>query len=173
MEVVDLTRRKISSEEVDNALKESEEFKEKFEQLKAEFDATPGLKKEPRWYRDITRIHTQMMRGQNVKERYEMEQQEPKMPVEVHVVRIGDIALATNPFELYLDFGMRMKARSPAIQTFVIQLAGDGTYVPTERAAAGGAYGAVPASNLVGPEGGQELVEKTLEMINELFETNK
>ncbi|NLO01520.1 MAG: hypothetical protein GX126_04250 [Bacteroidales bacterium] len=173
MEVVDLTRRKISSEEVDNALKESEEFKEKFEQLKAEFDANPGLKKEPRWYRDITRIHTQMMRGQNVKERYEMEQQEPKMPVEVHVVRIGDIALATNPFELYLDFGMRMKARSPAIQTFVIQLAGDGTYVPTERSAAGGAYGAVPASNLVGPEGGQELVEKTLEMINELFETNK
>ncbi len=111
-----------------------------------------------------------MKRGENVKERYEMEQREPKMPVEVHVVRIGDIALATNPFELYLDFGMRIKARSPAIQTFLIQLAGDGTYLAPERSVAGGAYGAVPASNLVGPEGGQELVEKTLEMIDELFE---
>jgi flagellar motility protein MotE (MotC chaperone) len=172
MEVVDLTRRKISREEVDNALKESEEFKEKFEQLKAEFEANPELKKEPRWYRNITSIHTQMKRGENVKERYEMEQKEPKMPVEVHVVRIGDIALATNPFELYLDFGMRIKARSPAIQTFLIQLAGDGTYVPPKRSAEGGAYGAVPASNLVGPEGGQELVEKTLEMIDDLFESD-
>jgi len=35
---------------------------------------------------------------------------------------------------------------------------------------AGGSYGAVPASTLMGPEGGQELVEKTLEMINSIWE---
>jgi len=169
MEIVELTRRKISKEEVESALKESEEYKEQYEQLLADFNENPELKERPRWYQDITRIHTQMRRGHNIKERYELEKRDPQMPVEVHVLRIGDIVIATNPFELYLDFGIRMKARSPAIQTFVVQLAGDGTYVPPSRSVAGGAYGAVPASNLVGPEGGQELVEKTLEMINELF----
>ena len=40
------------------------------------------------------------------------------MPVEVHIIRIGDVVIATNPFELYLDYGMRIKGRSPAVQTF-------------------------------------------------------
>lgn len=46
----------------------------------------------------------------------------PNYPIEIHVVRIGDIAIATNPFELYLDYGIRINGRSPAIQTFVVQL---------------------------------------------------
>jgi hypothetical protein len=33
----------------------------------------------------------------------------------------------------------------------------------------GGSYGAIPASTLIGSEGGHELVEKTLEMINFLW----
>lgn len=92
------------------------------------------------------------------------------MPVEVHVVRIGDVVIATNPFELYLDYGIRMKVHSPAIQTFLVQLSGSGTYIPTSRSVAGGAYGAVPASTLIGPEGGQELVENTLDLINSVWQ---
>jgi hypothetical protein len=48
------------------------------------------------------------------------------------------VAIATDDFELFTDFGIRIKARSRALQTFLIQLAGPGTYVPTERAARGG-----------------------------------
>lgn len=44
--------------------------------------------------------------------------------MELHVIRLGDIAIATNPFELFTDYGIQMKTRSPALQTFVIQLAG-------------------------------------------------
>jgi hypothetical protein len=91
------------------------------------------------------------------------------MPVEVHILRIGDVVIATNPFEYYLDYGMRIKARSPAIQTFLVQLTGSGTYVPTTRSIRGGAYGAVPASTLIGHEGGQELVERTVQLINDMF----
>ena len=92
------------------------------------------------------------------------------VPVEVHVMRIGEAAVATNPFELFLDYGLRIKARSPAAQTFVVQLAaGCAGYLPSARAVAGGGYGAVPASTRVGPEGGQELVEHTLSAIRELF----
>ena len=77
--------------------------------------------------------------------------------VEVHVLRLGDIAICTNPFELFTDYGIQMKSRSKALQTFVIQLAGSGTYLPTDRAAAGGGYGAIVQSNRVGPEGGPGL----------------
>jgi len=109
------------------------------------------------------------MRGAGVRDRFELQQECPKLSYEVHMLRIGDMAIATNPFELYLDYGIRIQQRSPAVQTFVVQLAGAGTYLPTRRSIAGGAYGAVPASTAIGPEGGHELVEQTLEMIESLF----
>jgi hypothetical protein len=114
-----------------------------------------------------------MTRGRSVKERYELEKVQPKMPIEVHVLRLGDIAMATNPFELYLDYGIRIKAQSPSIQTFMINLAnGSSGYLPPSRSTAGGSYGAEPASTLIGPEGGQELVVKTLEMISSEWKSN-
>jgi hypothetical protein len=89
--------------------------------------------------------------------------------MELHVIRLGDIAIATNSFELFTDYGIQMKTRSPALQTFVIQLAGPGTYLPSGRAVQGGGYSAVAESNEVGPEGGQVLVEETLKEINSLW----
>jgi len=65
--------------------------------------------------------------------------------------------------------------RSVAEQTILIQLAAtgsqDGYYVPTPRAIAGGNlsetvmdnYSATVMTNVIGPEGGQLLVERTLE----------
>ena len=89
--------------------------------------------------------------------------------MELHVIRLGDVAIATNVFELFTDYGIQIKARSPALQTFVIQLAGPGSYLPTERAQRGGGYSAIVESNRVGPEGGQALVEETLKLINTLW----
>jgi hypothetical protein len=47
---------------------------------------------------------------------------DPVAPIEFHVLRLGDVALATNPFELFLDYGLRMKVRSPAALTLLVQL---------------------------------------------------
>ncbi len=103
-------------------------------------------------------------------------------PVELHVMRLGDVAIATNPFELFLDYGVQIEARSPAVQTFLIQLATSpqehGYYLPTPRAMAGGAlddkpftnYSATVMSNTVGPEGGQVLVDRTVGAIRALWE---
>lgn len=117
--------------------------------------------------------HTQINRCHQVMERYEAQQEQPFLMEEVHAIRLGEIAFVTNRFELYLDYGLRIEARSPAQQTFVVQLtAGDkytGTYLPTARSLAGGSYGAGPYCNEVGPEGGQQLVEHTLRMLNELW----
>jgi hypothetical protein len=107
----------------------------------------------------------------NVVRRYERQQAGTAEPyaMELHVIRLGDVAIATNVFELFTDFGIQMKARSRALQTFLIQLAGPGTYLPTGRAARGGGYSAIAESNLVGPEGGQVLVDRTVKLINSLW----
>jgi hypothetical protein len=94
----------------------------------------------------------------------------PRYPVEIHAVRIGDVAMVTNPFELYLDYGVRIKGRSPAIQTFVVQLAGSASYLPTRRAVAGGGYGAIPETCIVGPAAGDMLVELSLLLLNGLWD---
>jgi hypothetical protein len=87
---------------------------------------------------------------------------------EVHIIRLGDIALATNPFELFLDYGLSIKSRSKAILTFIVQLSCQHSgYLPTERAAKGEGYSA--DKYLVGPEGGYKLVEETVKYINELW----
>jgi len=99
--------------------------------------------------------------------------------LELHVLRLGEVAIATNPFELYVDYGVQIQARSPAEQTFLIQLAAGpwSGYLPTARAAAGGEFTAAPMNNysatvmtnLVGPEGGQSLVDQTVEALHALW----
>jgi hypothetical protein len=116
-----------------------------------------------------------MLWHQQVADRYEQQQAGTLEPyeMELHAIRLGDVAVATNDFELFTDFGVQIKARSPAVQTFLIQLAGPGSYVPTERAVRGGGYSAVAESSFVGPEGGQVLVDRTVEAIHALFEETK
>lgn len=111
----------------------------------------------------------------DIVKRFEMQKEDlhPKLETEVHVLRIGDIVICTNQFELFTDYGIRIQARSNALQTFVIQLVGPGTYLPTEKAVKGGGYSAIIQSNVVGPEGGQVLVDRTVDMINEMFPGEK
>ena len=91
-----------------------------------------------------------------------------KVPVELHVLRLGDIAMATNPFELFLDYGIRIKGRSKAVLTFLSQLTCDlQGYLPTRRAVTGGDYSAV--NYTVGPLGGQMLVDESVTAINALW----
>lgn len=90
-------------------------------------------------------------------------------PIEFHVIRLGDVALATNPFEIYLDYGIRIKARSRAALTFLVQLSCQHSgYLPTEKAVKGGGYSA--EKYVVGPEGGQVLVNETVKRINAMWE---
>jgi len=113
---------------------------------------------------------TRMNWHRRVIERYERQKGNPGHTIEIHVLRLGDVAIATNPFELFLDFGIRIKARTKALQNFLVQLAcGVDGYLPTARAVRARSYGAEPASNLVGPEGGQALVDTTVDLISGLW----
>ncbi len=102
--------------------------------------------------------------------RYQEQETKEIVPTEVHVVRLGTIAIATNPYELFLDYGNQIRARSLAEQTFLVQLAnGAQGYLPTEKAEKGGHYSAFISSGQVGHEGGEQLVRETLADINQLF----
>lgn len=94
---------------------------------------------------------------------------DPVKPTEIHVIRLDDIAIATNPFELFVDYGLMIKAKSKAILTFIVELScRNSGYLPTARARQGGGYSA--ENILVGPEGGIRLVEETVKQINQLWE---
>ena len=109
-------------------------------------------------------VHLGMLR------RFAQQDQIDVLPTEVHIMRLGPIAIATNPFELFLDFGNQIKARSLAEQTFLIQLAnGTEGYLPTEKAELGGHYSAFLSSGQVGHIAGEQLVRESLQAINDLF----
>lgn len=103
--------------------------------------------------------------------RWKLQQETTRFKFPIFVFRIGAAAFATNPFELYVDYSYRMKARCKARQAFIIQLSSNakGGYLPTQIAVDGGSYGSKPVSTMVGPEGGDELVEKTIAAMDALF----
>ena len=104
--------------------------------------------------------------------RYQEQQKEPTLKTDIHIVRIGNIAFASNRFELFMDYMHRIQARSPFEQTFIVQLVTDqygvGSYLATERAIANKGYSATPYCNKVSPAGGQTLVNETLDVLNKL-----
>ncbi len=138
------------------------------EALKISTEAADKIKANPelaslelarmKWYRGVVKRYESQKTNPN-----------PKYGMELHVLRIGDVAVCTNDFELFLDYGIRIQSRSKALQTITIQLTGPGTYLPTEKAYKGGGYSAVAESIEVGPEGGQILVDRTIELINGMF----
>jgi len=112
--------------------------------------------------------------NQAIVDRYRRQKTNPHYTMELHAIRLGDVAVCTNPFELYTEYGVRIKARSKAVQTFVVQLAcAGGAYLPTAEAIRGGSYSTEVFSTLVGPEGGDSLVSQTIEAIDSIWKNSK
>lgn len=150
---VRLPLRRVTLTDVDNAKKAIKEY---FRDVQGDID-----------YNDIA--HVQVHLG--ILRRYEAQETKDCVDTEVHIIRLGTVAFATNPFELFLDYGNQIKARSLAEQTFLIQLCagGAGGYLPTAKAEAGGHYSAFVSSGNVGHVGGEQLVRETLQHIRDLF----
>jgi hypothetical protein len=126
--------------------------------------AQKGIESNPIFRHTVARID--LPRAQAAARAFD--RRDPIAPIEFHVLRLGEIALATNPFELYLDYGIRIKARSPAVLTMLVQLSCQQCgYLPTEKAVRGGGYSADKFA--VGPQGGQVLVDETVKRLNALW----
>ncbi len=164
VETVELSKRMITKEEFEA------ESKTLAELMKEEFQKE-GTPKERLIHDSI--LASKRNRCQQIIDRYNTQEKNPKQPMELHVARIGDIAFASNRFELYMDFMHRIQARSPFEQTFIVQLAGvpgptGGSYLATERGAANKGYSASLYCNQVSPQGGQELVDETVRVLKEI-----
>lgn len=121
-------------------------------------------------YNDVAKLQIHI----GVLKRYELQEKVDTLDAEIHIIRLGNIAIATNPFELFLDYGNQIKARSDAEQTFIIQLAnGAEGYLPTEKAEKHGHYSAFISSGFVGHMGGEQIVRNTLSNIRELFKETR
>lgn len=157
---VDLKRRFITEEE-------KQWCEETLQEMSGE-DPTAGCTTPMEIRKGVSSFRSFKERNLKVLQRFEEQKTQETVSSIMHAVRIGDIAFATNRFELFMDYMHRIQARSPFIQTFVVQLAGDegASYLATERAAKNNGYSASIFDNLVSYEGGQQLVESTLDMLN-------
>ncbi len=152
---LDLPLRKATMKEYDNAVREIEYYIDK-NRDRDSFD-----------FEDSARMHVHA----GLIARYREQQHKEIVNVECHVIRLGNIAIATNPYEMFLDYGNRIKARSKAEQTFIVQLCcGAHGYLPTKKAEKAGHYSAYISSGDTGSEGGDILTRITIENINKMFD---
>ncbi len=118
-------------------------------------------------YNDIAKMQVHL----GVIYRFDLQNYMEVLDTEVHILRLGTVAIASNPFELFLDYGNQIRARSHAEQTFLIQLCnGYEGYLPTEKAERGGHYSAFVGSGQCGHVAGDQLVRETLRRINDMFD---
>lgn len=97
---------------------------------------------------------------------------EPEVAVEVQAIQVGAAVFLANPSELFCEFGLAIKRRSPFPFTFVVELANGAVgYVPTAEAfqASGGGYETVLTSySNLQPDAGAQITAASLALARQL-----
>lgn len=147
------------------AREELEQRRDTNRALLAEHPADSREGRTPRFWVETTENLLEQLSGGDV----------PKtLPCELQAVRIGDIAFIAHPTELFAEFGLEIKARSPFPHTFVVGYANNFLgYIPNEADYARRGYAAdmVPflldlfpyTSNI-----GRVFVEECVRLLNDL-----
>jgi hypothetical protein len=96
----------------------------------------------------------------------------PKRPeVPVNAARIGPLGIATNAGELFVEWGLTIKKRSPFPHTIVCELTNEWIgYEPTALGFQQEGYEALAGVSFVSLEGIQMLVDTAVELLEELWE---
>jgi hypothetical protein len=175
-EVISLPRRRVSYQEyleaqerlkqLEAAMPEDEAFRDFCKEVERN-EKIPGR---PGPYDSKLHHFVLIQNNKAVVARYHDQDTHPSFEMELHAIRLGKVVFVTNPFELYLDFGHQIKARSAAEQTFIVQLcSGDGGYLPSARAESLGGYGGLIINGEVGSDGGKLLADTTVKTIKALW----
>jgi len=87
----------------------------------------------------------------------------------LQAVRIGDLGIATVPFETFVETGLELKARSPLKPTFTISLAnGSGGYLPTPEQHRLGGYETWLGTSRVEIQASTKIATALLEMLADM-----
>ena len=89
--------------------------------------------------------------------------------VPLQVLRIGEVAIGTMPFEVFAEIGLEYKRRSPIQPAFMVELAhGYFGYLPTPRQHKLGGYETWLGTNRVEFEASDKLLDELIEMTAEM-----
>lgn len=93
----------------------------------------------------------------------------PALDVVLQAVRVGDLAIATFPFEVFAEIGLEIKAKSPFGHTFTTSLAnGSEGYLPTARHHEFGGYETWLGTNRVERDAARKMTDALLAMLHAL-----
>ncbi len=92
-----------------------------------------------------------------------------EVSIPLQVLRIGDLAVAAMPFEVFTEIGLEIKEKSPFQDSFTIELANDSRgYLPTPRHHALGGYETWMGTNRVQLDASEQITKVILELMDEL-----
>jgi neutral ceramidase len=92
-----------------------------------------------------------------------------RIDVPLQALRIGDLAIFTIPFEVFVEMGLELKAKSPFSQAFVMSLAnGAYGYLPTVAQHELGGYETWLGTNQVEITAAPKIIDTLLEMLPHL-----
>jgi hypothetical protein len=92
-----------------------------------------------------------------------------QIEVPLQALRIGDLAIVTVPFEVFVEMGLELKAKSPFQRTFTVSLAnGAYGYLPTVAHHELGGYETWLGTNPVEVQAAPKIVDTLLRMLGEL-----
>ncbi len=95
-----------------------------------------------------------------------------KVLVTIQAFRIGDLGIASIPFEVFTETGLEIKANSPFKDTFTIELAnGSHGYLPTPKQHDLGGYETWLGTNRVEREASVKITARALETLERLHAT--
>jgi hypothetical protein len=92
-----------------------------------------------------------------------------RLEIPLQALRIGDLAIVAIPFEVFVETGLELKAKSPFPDTFAVSLAnGAYGYLPTPEHHELGGYETWLGTNQVEVEAARKIADTLLAMLNEL-----
>jgi neutral ceramidase len=93
----------------------------------------------------------------------------PRIDIPLQALRIGDLALVAIPFEVFVEMGLELKAKSPFPDTFAVSIAnGAYGYLPTVAHHELGGYETWLGTNQVEVQTAPKIVDLLLQMLAQL-----
>jgi hypothetical protein len=91
------------------------------------------------------------------------------LSLEVHAIRLDpNTAIVTLPGEVFVEFGLDLKRRSPFENTFIVELSNTAEthYIPTRESYPLGGYEV--GNSTLAPGGGEKLIEAAVRLLQDL-----